>query len=158
MRDERVVRVPAGHERDALLPMFLLADDSEQEVRSYYQMGDLFALRDADGTTRGIVLAIATGHGVIEIKSIAIASGLQRRGLGTKMIRLVLSELRARVARKVTVGTGNSSIGEIAFYQKAGFRLWRIERDYFSESRGYRKGIEENGIPLRDLVWLDLDL
>ena len=46
----------------------------------------------------------------------------------------------------------------LAFYQKVGFRLWRIERDVFSPERGYPEGIEENGIPLRDMVWLERDL
>ena len=56
------------------------------------------------------------------------------------------------------VGTASSGIGQLAYYQKAGFRLARVERDHFSVARGYPSGIEENGIPLRDMVWLDLDL
>jgi hypothetical protein len=35
------------------------------------------------------------------------------------------------------------------------FRFWRIERDVFAPERGYPEGLEENGIPLRDMVWLD---
>ena len=156
MADEHLLRVAAGYQRDPLLPLLMLADDSEQQVQAYYQQGDLFVLRGADRATRGIVLAIPDGQGGVEIKSIAVVPGLRRRGVGTRMIRMVLEELRAAGARRVTVGTGNCSIGEIAFYQRAGFRLSRIERDYFNEARGYRKGIEENGILLQDLVWLDL--
>ena len=36
-----------------------------------------------------------------------------------------------------------------------GFRLRKIERDYFSPARGYPEGTTENGILLRDLVWMD---
>ena len=158
MDEERLVRIPTGQERDDLLPLFLLADDSEQQVRSYYQQGTLFALCGPDRAVRAIVLTIATGHDGIEIKSIAVVPGLQRRGLGTRLLLLVLVELRAEGVRRVTVATGNSSIGELAFYQRAGFRLSRIDRDYFNEARGYRKGLEENGIALRDLVWLDLEI
>jgi hypothetical protein len=53
---------------------------------------------------------------------------------------------------------GVQNIGQLAFYQKAGFRLWRIERDFFSPERGYPEGIEENGIPLRDMVWMEREL
>jgi hypothetical protein len=56
------------------------------------------------------------------------------------------------------LGTGNSGIGQIAFYQKAGFRMWKIERDFFSEARGYPPDLEENGIPLRDMIWFDREL
>jgi hypothetical protein len=73
-------------------------------------------------------------------------------------LALVLADLRAGGVRRAIVGTGNSGIGQLAFYQKAGFRLWRIERDFFSPARGYPEGIEENGIPLRDMVWLDMEL
>ena len=40
-------------------------------------------------------------------------------------------------------------------YQKVGFRLWRIERDLFSPARGYPEGLTENGIALRDGIWLE---
>ena len=56
------------------------------------------------------------------------------------------------------VGTASSGTGQLAFYQKAGFRLDRVERDYFAPSRGYAPGIVEDGIPLRDMVWMDQQL
>jgi len=34
----------------------------------------------------------------------------------------------------------------------------RIERDFFSPARGYPAVMEDNGIRLRDRVWMDLDL
>jgi hypothetical protein len=37
--------------------------------------------------------------------------------------------------RRVIVGTSNAGIGQIAFYQKASFRLWRIERDYVTPEK-----------------------
>ena len=33
-----------------------------------------------------------------------------------------------------------------------------IERDAFSPARGYPEGLEENGIPVRDMGWLDRGL
>ena len=59
---------------------------------------------------------------------------------------------------RVVVGTGNSGIGQLAYYQRCGFRLWKIERNFFNSERGYPDGLEENGIPLRDMVWMDQDL
>jgi hypothetical protein len=48
-------------------------------------------------------------------------------------------------------------VGQLAFYQKAGFRLQRIERDYFTPERGYPP-LLENGILVRDMVWMDQHL
>jgi len=59
---------------------------------------------------------------------------------------------------RVVVGTSSAGVGQLAYYQKAGFRLWKIERDLFSPERGYPAGEKENGIPLRDMVWMDQDL
>jgi L-amino acid N-acyltransferase YncA len=80
------------------------------------------------------------------------------QGIGSKMLRAVIEDLSNRGVRRLIVGTGNSGIGQLAYYQKAGFRLWKIERDFFSPERGYPDDLEENGIPLRDMVWMDQEL
>ena len=74
------------------------------------------------------------------------------------MLRVVLDTLRGCGVRRVIVGTASSSIGPLAFYQKVGFRLFEIERDYFREDRGYPLGLQEAGIPVRDMVWMDQGL
>ena len=153
-----LVRIPAGVERDEFMALLLLADDSEAQVRSYYQQGDLYVLRGGDGAVAGMTLAIAKAHDEVELKSVAVAPALHGQGVGQRMLALVLAELRRSGVRRVVVGTSSSGIGQLAFYQKAGFRLWRIERDYFTAARGYPQDIEENGIPLRDMVWMDQEL
>jgi ribosomal protein S18 acetylase RimI-like enzyme len=146
--------VPAGAERDAFLPLLRLADDSEPAVRGYYQLGDLYAF----GDDAGMVLALALPDGSVELKAVAVDAALHGRGIGTRMLRAVLGDLKARGVRRVVVGTANAGVGELAFYQKSGFRLWRIERDYFTPERGYPEEMVENGIRLRDMVWMDQEL
>lgn len=159
MKGETTIRViPTGGSRDAFLDLLLLADESEAQVRSYYQEGDLYALLDQDGAVLGISLAIPAHDGATELKSVAIAPERQGQGVGQRMLALVIDDLRARGVTRLVVGTGNSGIGQIAFYQKAGFRLWKIERDFFSPDRGYPDDFRENGIRLRDMVWFDQDL
>ena len=43
-------------------------------------------------------------------------------------------------------------------YQRQGFRVRSVERDVFTEASGYPGGIQIDGIPLRDRVWLDIRL
>jgi hypothetical protein len=57
---------------------------------------------------------------------------------------------------KVVVGTGNSSLDALAFYQKLGFRMEAIDRDHFV--RTYPLPIVENGIFCRDMVRLGLSM
>jgi ribosomal protein S18 acetylase RimI-like enzyme len=150
--------VPIGPERDAYLPLFHLADDSVEQLLAYYQTGTLFALDTRTGERIGIVLALDEPDGSVELKAVAVDESLQGNGVGTRMLLAVLDELRAGGVRRVVVGTSSSGIGQLAYYQKAGFRLARIERDFFSLDRGYPEGILENGIPLRDMVWMDQEL
>jgi ribosomal protein S18 acetylase RimI-like enzyme len=156
---DRVQRIAAGPDRDRFLALLLLADESEQQVRSYMNDGDLFAFYPSgEADHAGMVLAIPLEDGVVELKAVAVEPAAQHRGIGKRMLAVVLAELKEQRYARAIVGTGNSGIGQLAYYQKAGFRLHHIERDFFSPQRGYDEGIEENGIPLRDIVWMDLDL
>jgi ribosomal protein S18 acetylase RimI-like enzyme len=155
----RVRTLPPGAERERYLPLLYLADDSSAHVHGYYQLGDLYAVDDDVGAPVAVVLAIAQAqHGVVELKSVAVATPLQRHGLGRQLLIAVLDELRLRGTRRVVVGASSSSIGALAFYQRAGFRVWKVERDFFCPARGYPPGLEEGGIPVRDMLWLDQDL
>lgn len=148
--------VPAGPDRDRYLPLLRLADDSEAQVCGYYQSGDLYAVDD--GEPLGIVLTIPHPDGSVELKAVAVDTRRHNQGIGRRMLAAVFADLRQRGVRRVIVGTGNSSLDALAFYQKAGFRLERIERDFFTSERGYPEGLTEHGIPLRDLVWLEREL
>lgn len=150
--------VPVGPDRDTYLPLLRLADDSEAQVRGYYQKGDLYVLDDEAGAPLGVVLAIPEPDGTVELKAVAVEAGRHNQGVGRRMLAAVLAELRQRGVRRVVVGTANSSIDALAFYQKVGFRLSWIERDYFTPKRGYPDGLAEHGILLRDMVWLEMDL
>jgi ribosomal protein S18 acetylase RimI-like enzyme len=158
MADYTLKSIAAGAEREQFLPLLLLADESLQQVRSYMQRGDLFAFVDRDGAAVGIVLTIPEADGSVELKAVAVDAARQNLGIGQLMLAAVIEELRRRGVRRAVVGTANAGIGQLAYYQKAGFRLLGIERDFFSPARGYPAVMVDNGIRLRDMVWMDLDL
>jgi ribosomal protein S18 acetylase RimI-like enzyme len=154
-----VDHVRPGPEREAFVPLLLLAD-VEPQVLGYMQHGDLYALRGADRELLGMTLVLpdAAEPGTVELRAVAIDPAQHSRGLGQRMLASVLADLRARGVRRAVVGTSNAGIGQIAFYQKAGFRIWRIERDYFTPEKGYDPDERENGLPHRDMIWFDQDL
>ncbi|MCC7023706.1 MAG: GNAT family N-acetyltransferase [Thermomicrobiales bacterium] len=160
MRDGfRVERLTDGAPREPCLPLLLLADEPGP-LRAYLHDGDLYVLCDEAGNPVGVTLTLPHPEepGTVELKAVAVAATHHNRGLGQRMLRGVLDDLRARGARRTIVGTSNAGIGQIAFYQKAGFRLWQIERDYFTPEKGYDPDERENGLPHRDMVWFDLAL
>lgn len=146
--------VDAGPQREHYVPLLELADGSAQQVRSYLNDGDLYVYRDVDVEV-GVVLVTPRDAGIVELKAVAIETEHQGRGVGRRMLRALLDELRQCNVSRVIVGTASSSIGPLAFYQKAGFRFLEIERDYFREDRGYSRDLQEDGIPVRDMVWMD---
>lgn len=160
-RERIIEHIPAGPQRNHYIPLLLLADEAEPQVRGYYQNGNLYALHVRETgklAILGVALVLPVEAGIVELKAIAIAPDWQNQGVGKQLLAGVIADLRKRGCHRVIVGTSNAGIGQIAFYQKAGYRLWRIERDFFTPERGYDPGARENGIAHRDMVWFDQEL
>ena len=154
-----VTLLAADESREPYVPILLLADEPGP-LREYLDTSDVYVLRDADGTALGatVVHPAKQDEPAMELRAVAITLEHHNRGLGQVMVRGVLDDLAQRGVQRVVVGTSNAGIGQIAFYQKAGFRLWRIEQDYFTVEKGYDPDERENGLPHRDMVWFERNL
>lgn len=140
---------------NGLCDLLLLADPDPQTVTSYVSSGHCYAVV-VDGRLSGAAVLSETAPDTLEIKSIAVAPELQGRGIGKLVLAFLIQEARTREYARLTVFTGNSSLGPLALYQKAGFRMVGITPDYFIEH--YAERIEEHGIHCRDRIQLHLDL
>jgi hypothetical protein len=58
--------------------------------------------------------------------------------------------------RILEIGTGNSSFHQLKLYQRCGFRITGVERDFFV--RHYEEEIIEDGIRCVDMIRLAIDL
>jgi ribosomal protein S18 acetylase RimI-like enzyme len=148
--------VPPGGRRP-YVELLREAEDSTSEIESYLDVGDLLLYTDRE-TVIGHVLVTPLGPDERELKNLAIVEGRRRLGFGRSMIGAVLAELKDRGVRRVEVATSGADTGNLEFYQRCGFRLLRIERDYFSPARGYPEGFSLFGLPASDLVVLDQTL
>jgi len=95
--------------------------------------------------------------GVFEIKSLAVSENRRSQGVGAALVAAALEHCRERHGRSVQLATAAASIEALKFYQRLGFRIQRVIRDFYSAERGYRP-LLLNGIPLRDEVILDFAL
>lgn len=165
----RVLTVgPYDGERAALRPLMRLADDSEEEIDRYIDAGVVFVVQEADEVVAYLLLTATEETHVCEIKSMAVVERLQGGGLGRVLVEKVVEHcqrMRAQATpgsradvRSLVVATAAAGLGQLRFYQRLGFRMLRIEREAFGPHNGYAEGIVINGIPLRDRVWLSMEV
>jgi ribosomal protein S18 acetylase RimI-like enzyme len=153
-----LVVVEPGPERDAWRELLELADEAEP-LRRYLNEGVCYGVRDpTTHQPHAAILVIDADAGAAELRAVAVARDAQGRGLGSWLVGEVCARLRAAGVGRVVVGTASSGTRQLAFYQRLGFRLTHIERDFFTPERGYPSGLSENGIATRDMVWMDRDL
>jgi GNAT superfamily N-acetyltransferase len=144
-----------GPEVEELVPLLLLAESSKRALRwSLENLSDTVYRVQESGQLVGAA-TMRWNSEPCEIVELAVAERRQRHGLGTKIVRKLLAEARRRGKQTILVGTGNSSIENIIFYQRCGFRMDHIRRDYFWY---HRRAEIENGIRLRDMLVFSYDL
>jgi GNAT superfamily N-acetyltransferase len=139
-------------DREALRPLFELAEDSRAELDAYIGAGEVLVA--VEGRQR-------VGHLQLvgdEIKNMAVIETQRGRGIGRALVAAAIERARDERIEVLRVATGAADTGNLRFYQRLGFRMRSIERDAFTPANGYPPGIEVDGIELRDRVWLDLRL
>ncbi|MFN6527906.1 GNAT family N-acetyltransferase [Nostoc sp. ChiSLP03a] len=149
------IRQARDDELEALIPILLLAEQSERALRwglanlvdAVYRMDDNEHLVGA--------ATMKWRSDPCEIMELGIAPDFQRQGLGKEFVAWLIQEARQRGKKQTLVGTSNSSLGNIAFYQKCGFRMDSVRHDYFwyLPQPSY-----ENSIQIQDLLVFRFDL
>ncbi|KHF39940.1 GNAT family N-acetyltransferase [Halalkalibacter okhensis] len=137
------------------IELLLLADPSETLVREYVQRGQCY-IAEKDRYIIGVFVLLPTRPGTVELVNIAVNESEHGKGLGKKLVLYATKMARDEGYKTIEVGTGNSSIGQLALYQKCGFRITSVDRDFFT--RHYTENIHENGIRCRDMIRLSQDL
>jgi predicted N-acetyltransferase YhbS len=144
--------------REQLRPMFELAEDSEQQLAAYLELGRVLVAR-RDGVVVGHLQLIPTDEpGVVELKSMAVVDAERGNGIGRALIDEAVRRSAVDGARRMLVSTAAADVGALRFYQRTGFRMLAVERDAFTPTTGYPEAIVIDDIELRDRVWFDRSL
>ena len=138
----------------APIDLLLLADPSEQKIRSYLHHSQCF-VASRDGMVIGACLVQPLGATSCEIMSIAVHPDHQKTGTGTLLLKWIIDFYRRSGALQLEVGTGSFGY-QLAFYQKQGFRVTGIERNFFIDN--YDEPIVDDGIRLHDMLRLTRSL
>ncbi|MBO0587808.1 GNAT family N-acetyltransferase [Sporosarcina sp. E16_8] len=135
--------------------LLLLADPSRELVEQYIVNGEC-RVAEEEGEIVGVYVLVKLGVTTMEIINIAVDERIQGRGIGKKLMSDAIQTAKALGYKFLEVGTGNSSIGQLAFYQKSGFRIDGVIKDFFVDH--YEEEIVENGIQCRDMIRLSMTI
>lgn len=138
-------------------PMDLLvtADPSHKLVKEYVNRGECYVL-DIKNEIIGVYVLLPTRPETVELVNIAVKEDRQGEGIGKRLIGDAINRSKEKGYKTIEIGTGNSSVGQLALYQKCGFRIIGVDIDFFI--RHYEEDIFENGIWCRDMIRLAQDL
>nr|TXF81581.1 GNAT family N-acetyltransferase [Alkalicoccus halolimnae] len=137
------------------MELLLSADPSREIVEKYVHKGRCFTAEEDDHVV-GVYVMLPTRPETVELVNIAVKQIYQGRGIGRKLVMNAIEEAGKAGYKTLEIGTGNSSLGQLALYQKCGFRITGVDRDFFVKH--YTEPIFENGILCRDMVRLSLEI
>ena len=133
------------------MPLLLEADPDENKVRGYLSIAQCYAAQ-RDGMVIGACVLVPHGTDGLEIVNVAVLPAMQHQGVGRRLLAAVIDAAREQGMQRLCLGTGTFGY-QLAFYQRAGFRVVAVERDYFT--RHYAARIFEGGIQHQDRLWLE---
>ncbi|MCP4612737.1 MAG: GNAT family N-acetyltransferase [Planctomycetes bacterium] len=139
---------------EAPMNLLLEADPSESKVREYLSDSYCFQAEKSD-TTVGVYILRPLDNSRYELMNIAVSPELQNQGIGSELLHHAICSAKELGAKHLEVGTGSFGY-QLAFYQKAGFRVSAIEKDFFL--RHSDQPIYESGIQLKDMIRLSIEL
>ncbi|KRN29584.1 hypothetical protein IV38_GL000470 [Lactobacillus selangorensis] len=133
--------------RASYLDDLLVGDADVQQIGHYLNQGELDVVYVGNEKV-GVAQLIPIDDKTIELKNIGIHAKWQRRGIGGQVVRYLMHQSAAHY-QTMLVGTANSSIGNIIFYQRLGFRMYAVKRGFFDQ---YSEPIYENDIQAHDML------
>lgn len=131
--------------------LLLLADPSQEMVEEYLAIGEC-RVAEMAGEIVGVYVLARLDVETTELMNVAVHERLHGQGIGKRLIGDAIQTARKLGYQSLEVGTGNSSIGQLALYQKCGFRVEGVIKDFFIDN--YDEEIFENGIQCRDMIRL----
>lgn len=136
-----------------ILALLLTADPDVTRINEYL-IGSTILLAKEQDTVVGVAVLQSTNK-QYELINIAVSEPHQGQGIAKSLIKKVKETAKLLGAESLIVGTGNSSLSQLALYQKCGFRMHHIEQDFFKH---YPEAIYENGIRCIDKLVLRASL
>jgi len=135
------------------LPYHLLldADPSREMVDRYLPVSDIY-VGVSNRNIIGVYVLYPVNAETVEIKNIAVREDLQGKGIGTHLLAHAEEMARAGGASTLIIGTSNASIAQLYLYQKTGFEMTELKKNFFIDN--YKEPLYENGLQVKHMIML----
>jgi ribosomal protein S18 acetylase RimI-like enzyme len=143
--------------QDEPLPyeLLLLADETQEAIHKYIYDGEIYVLEKDNRIIAVYVLQHIDQHSM-EIKNIAVDESLQGKGVGKHLLKNATRRAKERGYQYLLIGTANGAIKQLYLYQKEGFEIVGINKNFFVDN--YPEPIYENGILCKHMIMLQKEL
>lgn len=68
----------------------------------------------------------------VELVNVAVLEEQHNRGIGKQLVMDAMGVAKVKGYKTIEIGTGNSGIGQLALYQKCGFRIIGVDMDFLN--------------------------
>lgn len=138
----------------SLYDLLLLADPSRRVFDSYLPHSDLYVASES-GNVLGVVVLFPLDKDTVEIKNQAVKPVHQGKGIGKWLLEKSTAVAGQRHFKRLIIGTANSSLHQLALYQKVGFKVYSVQKDFFVKN--YPEPIFENRMQAKGMIMLEYD-
>lgn len=135
--------------------LLLLADETIEAIDKYIKESEIYIFEQEKKIIAIYALQIICKD-TIEIKYIAVDTKYQRQGIGTALLRDAVNRAKVKGFNTIIIGTGDIAIKQLNLYQKEGFEIFDIKKNFFIDN--YPEPIYENGIQLKHMIMLKKEL
>lgn len=135
--------------------LLLLADPSKSLIDDYLNVSDIFTAKQHDEIV-GVIVLFSLTDKTVEIKNVAVKPAFQGQGIGSFLIESIIQVAVLRGHESICIGTANSSVGQLFLYQKLGFEISEIRKNFFTDN--YTEPIYENGVQAKHMLMLTKQL
>ena len=140
---------------EEVMALLLVADPSRGQVEGYLVNSTIFVYED-DEAVVGVIVLKQHDEDYTEIMNVSVRESHRGRGIAKELMQKSVDYSRELEVSHVDIATANSSINQLALYQKSGFRITDINRNHFLNH--YETPIWENGIQAKDQLVLTYEL
>lgn len=137
--------------------LLLLADETVDAIERYIYKSNVYTAHSNNDMMPIAAFALYPADAQqIEIKNIAVSQAHQGQGMGSWLLKQIIAIVRATGYKEIIVGTADRGLREISFYEKNGFVQYGKKEHFFIDN--YPEPIIENGIQLKDMIMLRMDI